>query len=922
LIGKRGKRANIPTNYLDRLIQLFGDFVAGEMTWGAMQQLNRSTLGIPVYVSAGILLLLAGLNAQEATKPPAEASAATETAVPLPSKHEKRNVEMSLFPKPGTKRGIITVYTPDEGVGEAAPDDEGEERKSLLAEEWRPEHLSTPSNIDYQLPGLDQIGLVAESPTINIDTIKFEGNTVFTDSEIEEAIREAIGDYREHPLSSEDIEAARIATTKLYIAEGYVNSGALVPDQDLQDGSLTLKIVEGKLSDVRVIRRPRESEIKKLTFSGNVAIPDEDLEVVALEVLQGKTIPLSPNDTAILLRKLSEVYFAQGFRDSGALIPKRSWLGSALAVQIIEGESVETPVESETETDENETTGGNRGITVVETDATLPAAASEEPEEVEVEVITPPSSKFAFEGNEAYSDEELKLAVAEKVELIVESEIRSYTAEEILSAQEAINGFYASEGYVHSGALLPTFNEDEETVTFRIVEGEQKPAKEHKWMRDRFYSKRLKSVSDGTFNMTKVQRRLELLTLSPHVSRINAEVKPTAEQGDAYLQLTVKENFPIQGGIDFHNHRPVSVGSEQIEAWILHQSLLGFGDRLYLTYGLLNGGLDEADYAGFDNYGVEYRVPVTGRDTTIFASYRQSSYTVIQEPFNELDIGGSSSTWHLGIEQPLFRSPRNELIASAQFDRIHSETLVLGIPFSVTPGAIDGEIDISMFRASLDWVTRSRNQVLALRMSGSMGVDWFGLETTDDGTDLDNDFVIGQLQGQYIRRLSGSAPKPSEADDAMDQNEKDRKALLGKLWERDFQLLLKGGLQVTDTELLSPVQWTVGGVNTIRGYRENSIVRDLGYYGSVEFHIPLIQGRSGREIVRLIPFFDVGGAWSGGQDLPADQVDLYSAGLGFLLSPFEHSQLEMYWGHPFTDLGQPNESLQDDGIHFKASLQF
>ena len=53
-------------------------------------------------------------------------------------------------------------------------------------------------------------------------------------------------------LTSEDLETLRVALTLLYVNNGYVNSGAILPDQTVTEGVVTYQIIEGSLSAVDV----------------------------------------------------------------------------------------------------------------------------------------------------------------------------------------------------------------------------------------------------------------------------------------------------------------------------------------------------------------------------------------------------------------------------------------------------------------------------------------------------------------------------------------------------------------------------------------------------------------------------------------------------------------------------------------------
>jgi hemolysin activation/secretion protein len=81
-----------------------------------------------------------------------------------------------------------------------------------------------------------------------VKTIELRGNTVFT----VEQLGEVTAPYTNRELTTEDIEALRVALTFYYINRGYVTSGAVVPDQDLAGNVLIIQIVEGRLAKIDV----------------------------------------------------------------------------------------------------------------------------------------------------------------------------------------------------------------------------------------------------------------------------------------------------------------------------------------------------------------------------------------------------------------------------------------------------------------------------------------------------------------------------------------------------------------------------------------------------------------------------------------------------------------------------------------------
>lgn len=83
---------------------------------------------------------------------------------------------------------------------------------------------------------------------ITVRRFEFEGNTVFPEA----TLRDLVRDYEGRSIGTEDLLEARQRVTLFYLQRGYLNSGVVVPDQDLRDGIVRLRIVEGRLTRIDI----------------------------------------------------------------------------------------------------------------------------------------------------------------------------------------------------------------------------------------------------------------------------------------------------------------------------------------------------------------------------------------------------------------------------------------------------------------------------------------------------------------------------------------------------------------------------------------------------------------------------------------------------------------------------------------------
>jgi hemolysin activation/secretion protein len=129
-------------------------------------------------------------------------------------------------------------------------------------------------------------------------------------------------------------------------------------------------------------------------------------------------------------------------------------------------------------------------------------------------------------------------------------------------------------------------------------------------------------------------------------------------------------------------------------------------------------------------------------------------------------------------------------------------------------------------------------------------------------------------------------------------------------------------MQVSNDALLTLEQFSIGGRYTVRGYRENQLVRDNGLIGSAEFRVPIYERVEPAVRIELVPFFDAGHSWSTDRR-EFGQKTLMSVGIGTRMFFTRWGHLEFYWGHRFNDVDRLGEyDVQDDGIHFRIGVEW
>jgi len=83
---------------------------------------------------------------------------------------------------------------------------------------------------------------------ILVKKVIVQGNTIFSPQEI----HQVTNIFEGKEATAEKLLAIRTALTNLYVSKGYVTSGAFLPHQDLSNGIVTIKVIEGRLERIEI----------------------------------------------------------------------------------------------------------------------------------------------------------------------------------------------------------------------------------------------------------------------------------------------------------------------------------------------------------------------------------------------------------------------------------------------------------------------------------------------------------------------------------------------------------------------------------------------------------------------------------------------------------------------------------------------
>ncbi len=474
----------------------------------------------------------------------------------------------------------------------------------------------------------------------------------------------------------------------------------------------------------------------------------------------------------------------------------------------------------------------------------------------------------------------------EELSRVVEPfENRDLTFEQLLEIRTAVTRLYTNRGYTTSGAFLPPQDDlASGVVKIQVVEGEleQIEIQGLRRVRQSYVRKRLALAGRAPVNINKLETGLQLLQLDPLFTSVQAELRAGTTPGRSVLTVRLKEARALHGGLLVENRESPSVGNIGGTFFLRHDNLLGFGDRLGFEYELTEG---------VRRYDFSYAFPLNPRDGVLSLYYTRNDSKIIEAPFSVLGINSNSETFSIGFRQPLYRTPTSEFALGLSLDVRRSQTFLLeDIPFSFSLGPENGLSRVTVLRFSQDWINRSPQRVLAARSQLSFGLPLFDATVNDTGTDGRFFSWVGQFQ--WVQALGS-----------------------------DIISIARIAAQLTPDSLLPLEQFSIGGVDSVRGYRQNQRVGDNGITGSLEIRLPIVRDPEGIGIIQLAPFFDIGTIWNSRDiEIPSPRT-LMSVGVGlrWQFDPYFSARLD--YGARLNPINNQGDTLQDSGIYFSIRLQ-
>jgi hemolysin activation/secretion protein len=517
----------------------------------------------------------------------------------------------------------------------------------------------------------------------------------------------------------------------------------------------------------------------------------------------------------------------------------------------------------------------------------LPAIKAPEPGARDESQVPASTSRIlqrvVFEGNLALPTDQLETLAAPWIG-------RPANVADLEMLRVTVTRLYIQRGYVNSGALLESRTvADDGTVKLRLIEGRLSELRLQglDGLDEEYVRSKLLPEPDAPLNIEFLRERFQLLLDDPLFERLNARLVPGSRLGEAMVELDAKRSRPYQVKLHLNNYRSPSIGELGlgIGGWI--RNLTGRGD-------LLKGSLQPAaQEPKAYRASMGWSIPIHFAGTTAQIRVDKGESSVIEEPLQAAGITSDLSSIEVGLSHKLFENLRQRLVIGANRTWRVNQSWLGGQPFSFVAGEADGRVTVGTYRFWQEYSYRSDQQVIALRSTFSASRNNLDLTPVlQDNSHAASSYQNWLGQVQYIRRLN---------DDGM-------------------QLTARVTRQHATTRMLAMDGLSIGGLHTVRGFRENQLIRDRGHVVNLELEIPVSPTTSALTPTRVVPFIDHGSGHNIGQE--TSKITAAGIGLRWRWGDYEANLSLARRVSRSANVTVGRDSLQDSGIQFQISYNF
>lgn len=461
------------------------------------------------------------------------------------------------------------------------------------------------------------------------------------------------------------------------------------------------------------------------------------------------------------------------------------------------------------------------------------------------------------------------------------------TLADVERAREALERAYHGAGYLTVLVDIPQQKVDAGVVTLAVTEA---PVDRLRVLGSRYFSPGdikagVPELAEGNVpNFTEMQTELAALNRNPD-RRIAPVLRPGKTPGTVEVDLKVQDALPLHGSVDVNDRHSEGTSPNHVSAALRWDNLWGRQHSAGLSYS---------------------SVPSNPAESRVISA----SYNLQQDSGNFLSLYGVKS---------------DSDIAAIGTLNVIGKGAIYGARYIVQLPARPGFMHTANLGADHKHFDQTINQ--AGGGGFSTPITYVPLTTGWDGTWFSDERTtkVGLSFNFHVRGMVGSA---AEFADKCFACYPGYSLVRGNVAHTEkfasgWAATARTNWQVAGQAIISNEQFSLGGVDSVRGYYEGAAAGDTGIALTLEAKTPSFATRLGESVddAHLVVFLD-GGTVQVREPLPGQQerFTLAGSGMGLRLRGWRGASAALDWAVAANDVGKTRQG--DSRVYFKLGYEW
>jgi hemolysin activation/secretion protein len=376
----------------------------------------------------------------------------------------------------------------------------------------------------------------------------------------------------------------------------------------------------------------------------------------------------------------------------------------------------------------------------------------------------------------------------EKQSIFQKYENTCRTLPELNNLRKELTQLYINKGYVTSQVYFKAQNMTNGVLELYAIEGKiSKIFPKQRYIKNAFLGQ------EGNFlNLRDIEDSIETINQLPS-NHATLELVPGEAVGTTVLKVDNNVTNRLHGVIGIDNYGEDVTGKLQGSIEFDIDNILSLNDQFSVFLNTTDKHVQTENSKGS---GCQYLMPIGGKITTILR-YKKSTYKqLIHALINDYEAKGEISTYSFDLKYKLFHNQKNSVnigtIISHERDKNYIDDTLIEV----------SSYNISKVSMNLGYLYRTDDFYSYINFAYVKGNTWF-----DDfnPTDLDEHFSLFTVDISIMKQFSF------------------------------LTYTLNTHYQHSNYQLFSTDQISIGGPYSVRGYKEEGLNGNTGYYARNEF---------------------------------------------------------------------------------------